>query len=69
MPKTVVVEIEVDDNDKTIIGEIASDLSHYTILTIGFKKPEPVYTGPIHRSTAAKDGLPDATREAVSRQL
>lgn len=70
MPKIIVIEIEVDDNDRGVVGEIASELSCYHIINIGFKKEDPKPTGPIYRNVA-KDGggLADATRQAVDSQL
>lgn len=71
MTKIVVVEIEVEEDNKTIIGEIASDLQHLTILSIGFKKSETTVGNAIHYRTAGsntKDGLLEATRQAARGQ-
>lgn len=71
MSKVVVVEIEVDEDDKTAISEIAADLGSRTILSIGFKRPETTLHGhkPGCRDAAVERGLVEATQEAIRRQL
>lgn len=50
MSKIVVVEIEVEDDDKGIVGKIASHLSPYNVLSIGIKKNTSA-----HRATWSPD--------------
>lgn len=58
MTKVVVVEVEVDEDAKGVVSQIAAALAEYTILSIGLKQP----SVSLHRGT---DDLAERTRYAV----
>lgn len=59
MPKVVVVEIEVEDDDRNAVGNIANTLRDFPILNIGFKRSDVPLHGPKPTCRGTGRGIED----------